>query len=45
MTIAQARLRAGIAVPMIFVLAAVAAFVALGTWQIERKAWKAAGWE
>ena len=42
MTIAHPRLRAGIAMPMMFVLAAVATFVALGTWQVERKAWKEA---
>ena len=32
--------RRGIVVPAIFVLVAVAVFCALGTWQIERKAWK-----
>jgi len=32
--------RRGIVVPVIFVLFAVAVFVALGTWQIERRAWK-----
>ena len=34
--------RRGIAVPAIFALAAFGAFIALGTWQIERKAWKEA---
>ena len=32
--------RRGILVPVVFVLAAVAGLVALGTWQLERKAWK-----
>jgi len=32
--------RRGIVVPIIFTLLAVAVFVALGTWQVERKAWK-----
>lgn len=32
--------RRGIVVPVIFVLAAVALLFGLGTWQIERKAWK-----
>jgi surfeit locus 1 family protein len=32
--------RRGIVGPVIFVLVAVAVFVALGTWQVERKAWK-----
>jgi len=42
MTIAHARLRAGIAMPTTLVLAAVATLIALGTWQIQRKAWKEA---
>ncbi len=42
MTAARGRLRAGPALPMMFVLAAVATFIALGTWQVERKAWKEA---
>jgi surfeit locus 1 family protein len=33
-------LRSGLAVPVIFALAALAAFIALGTWQLQRKAWK-----
>jgi len=36
------RLRAGLAVPAVFALAALVAFVGLGTWQIQRKAWKEA---
>jgi surfeit locus 1 family protein len=36
------RLRAGLAVPAVFALAAFVAFVGLGTWQIQRKAWKEA---
>src|SRR5262249_34540174 len=32
--------RRGMAVPIVFTLAAVAGLVALGTWQLERKAWK-----
>jgi surfeit locus 1 family protein len=34
------RLRAGLAVPTIFALVALATFIGLGTWQIQRKAWK-----
>lgn len=36
------RLRAGIAVPTLFALAAFVICIALGTWQIQRKAWKEA---
>jgi surfeit locus 1 family protein len=36
------RLRTGLAVPTIFALVAIAAFVGLGTWQFQRKAWKEA---
>jgi surfeit locus 1 family protein len=32
--------RRGIVVPVVFTLVAVAVFVTLGTWQLERKAWK-----
>ncbi|MEJ0075170.1 MAG: SURF1 family protein [Alphaproteobacteria bacterium] len=32
--------RRGIVIPIVFVLGAVAALAALGTWQLERKAWK-----
>jgi surfeit locus 1 family protein len=32
--------RRGIVIPIVFVLAAVAGLVSLGTWQLERKAWK-----
>jgi surfeit locus 1 family protein len=39
---ALASLRAGLAVPTAFALAAFTGFLALGTWQIERKAWKEA---
>ena len=35
-------LRTGLAVPTAFALAALIAFLALGTWQVERKAWKEA---
>jgi cytochrome oxidase assembly protein ShyY1 len=42
MTAARGRLHAGLALPILFVLAAVVAFIALGTWQVERKAWKQA---
>jgi surfeit locus 1 family protein len=34
------RARAGLAVPALFALAALATFIGLGTWQIQRKAWK-----
>jgi cytochrome oxidase assembly protein ShyY1 len=42
MTVARGRLRAGLAAPVLFVLAALVTFIALGTWQVERKAWKEA---
>lgn len=42
MTAACGRLRADLAVPILFVLAAVVTFSALGTWQVERKASKEA---
>ena len=42
MTASEPARRRGIALPVIFVLAAFGAFIALGTWQIERKAWKEA---
>jgi len=32
----------GFAVPILFTLVAVASFIALGTWQLQRKAWKEA---
>ena len=38
----RSRFRTGLAVPILFALASVAAFLALGTWQVERKAWKEA---
>jgi surfeit locus 1 family protein len=34
--------RAGVVLPSLFALMALATFVALGTWQVERKAWKEA---
>ena len=36
------RLRAGLAVPTLFALAALVTFIGLGTWQLQRKAWKEA---
>src|SRR5262249_38215346 len=36
------RLRSGLAVPALFALAAIVIFVGLGTWQLQRKAWKEA---
>ncbi len=36
------RLRSGLAVPAIFALVATVIFVGLGTWQLQRKAWKEA---
>ena len=36
------RWRAGLAIPALFALAAFATFIALGTWQVQRKAWKEA---
>jgi cytochrome oxidase assembly protein ShyY1 len=51
MTVARGRLRAGLAVPVLFVLAAFVTFIALGTWQVERKSWNhlaiadAKGWQ
>jgi surfeit locus 1 family protein len=42
-TIALARrLRSGLAVPAMFAMVAIAIFVGLGTWQLQRKAWKEA---
>jgi len=40
--VSTGRLRAGLAVPAVFALVALIAFVGLGTWQIQRKAWKEA---
>jgi surfeit locus 1 family protein len=41
MTVAPGpRARAGLVVPTLFALAALATFVGLGTWQVHRKAWK-----
>lgn len=39
---ADAPRRRSLLVPIVFVLAALATFIALGTWQLERKAWKEA---
>ncbi|MBV9249749.1 MAG: SURF1 family protein [Acetobacteraceae bacterium] len=36
----EGRLRNGLVLPILFALTAVTTFLALGTWQIERKAWK-----
>jgi surfeit locus 1 family protein len=36
------RWRAGLAIPVLFALAAFVTFIALGTWQLQRKAWKEA---
>jgi surfeit locus 1 family protein len=36
------RVRAGLAVPLLVVLAAFVTFIGLGTWQIQRRAWKEA---
>jgi surfeit locus 1 family protein len=36
------RLRAGLAIPTVFALVAFITFVGLGTWQLQRKAWKEA---
>jgi cytochrome oxidase assembly protein ShyY1 len=40
--VSRNRLRAGLAVPALFALAACATFVALGTWQMQRRTWKTA---
>ena len=40
MTGSRRRLRSSIVVPVLFALTAVAAFLTLGSWQIQRKAWK-----
>ena len=42
MSVARSRLRASLALPVLFAAAAFAAFVGLGSWQIQRKAWKEA---
>ena len=39
---AAARPRAGLALPLLFTLMALATFIGLGTWQLDRKAWKEA---
>src|SRR5262245_26278406 len=38
----RGRLRASLLIPTLFALAALVVFVGLGTWQIQRKAWKEA---
>ena len=38
----KGRLRAGLAVPVVFAFVALAVFIGLGTWQLQRKAWKEA---
>jgi surfeit locus 1 family protein len=40
MTGSHGRLRNSLLVPILFAITAVASFLALGTWQVERKAWK-----
>jgi surfeit locus 1 family protein len=40
MTMDQPRVRRGLLAPSLFVLSAVAVLLSLGTWQVERKAWK-----
>ena len=39
---ADAPLRRGLCIPIAFVLVVLAVLIALGTWQLERKAWKEA---
>jgi surfeit locus 1 family protein len=39
---ARGRLRTGLIVPTLFALTALIAFLGLGTWQVQRKAWKEA---
>ena len=39
---ASRRLRSGLALPLLFVLVALVTFIGLGTWQLQRKAWKEA---
>jgi surfeit locus 1 family protein len=36
------RLRSGLAIPVLFALASFVVFIGLGTWQVQRKAWKEA---
>ncbi|MGZ3295388.1 MAG: SURF1 family cytochrome oxidase biogenesis protein, partial [Xanthobacteraceae bacterium] len=36
------RIRGGLAIPTLFAIAAFVTFIGLGTWQIQRKAWKEA---
>ena len=40
MTASPSRIRSSIVVPILFAITAVATFLALGTWQVQRKAWK-----
>lgn len=42
MTVAPSRARRGLLVPGLFTLIALAILISLGTWQVERKAWKEA---
>src|SRR3974377_2483076 len=40
MTASPSRIRSSIVVPILFAITAVATFLALGNWQLQRKAWK-----
>jgi surfeit locus 1 family protein len=40
MSLEQPRARPGLLIPSLFVVSALAVLVSLGTWQVERKAWK-----
>ncbi len=42
MSAAPRQLRTGLALPLVFALVALVTFIGLGTWQLQRKAWKEA---